>query len=73
VTTTEFNILEQLDRDGPLTSTELHAGGLYAEARTWQGYVAKLLQLERRGFVRRSDPAAHIWAITDRGQEVVAL
>jgi DNA-binding HxlR family transcriptional regulator len=74
VTSGEFEILAGLERWGPLTAGELLSDWqrIWGGGRTWQGYAAKLRALERRGFVYRSDPVAHIWDLTEKAREVLA-
>lgn len=70
----EFSLLEELAEFGPLTAVELrNSHPRVIGYGTWQGVVASLCSLERREFVRRHDPAAGIWDITDRAREVLAL
>lgn len=71
MTVGEFEILAMLKRWGPLTATELHESGQYPEIRHWQGYATKLGRMEKRGLVKRADPAAGIWELADAGREVL--
>lgn len=74
MTNAEFAILVALRRYGPLTASELRDdfNALWGTTRTWQGYAAKLRSLERRQFVERHDPVAHIWRLSAKGHSYVA-
>lgn len=64
----EFATLYQLHRDGPLTPSEVVAGWPWSGLGNfhWQNGLAKLRELEGRGFVAR-DP----WRLTEAGRKLV--
>jgi DNA-binding MarR family transcriptional regulator len=71
VTLREFEILEAIQRSGPLTPSEVASSPLPHFIESHQHATAILGRMQKRGLVRRADDYPW-WHLTDDGREVLA-